>query len=183
MDGRRSHYNNILSEAYKTLGYLSADCTAGGQREPKVRYAIRKKGRERKRLQALAAELGIEQHVPFLGHRNNMYDVLQALDLLVITSDHEGLPMVLLEALALGIPVVARRVGGIPEVITNNVTGILVESNSPTVLAKACEETLANTALCLRLREAGRSMVRETFSADRTARRVADLYRSLLSAQ
>jgi glycosyltransferase involved in cell wall biosynthesis len=149
---------------------------------PQMRFVIAGDGRERGNLEALAGKLGLADRVFFLGHRNDMFDVLRALDLLVISSDHEGLPMVLLEALALGIPVVARRVGGIPEVITHGETGILVESGSPEALSAACQELLSQEVLRRRISEAGCRLVAERYSARRTAREVANLYRTLRGA-
>ncbi len=152
-------------------------------RNARSQFVIAGEGRESAKLQTLSRELGIEKRVHFLGHRDDIFDVLRALDLLVISSDHEGLPMVLLEALALGIPVVARKVGGIPEVITDGVTGILVGSNSPAELSLACENAVAREEFRRQLSEAGRSTVFERFGAETSARHVVELYRSLVSLQ
>jgi glycosyltransferase involved in cell wall biosynthesis len=150
------------------------------RQNPSARFIIAGTGREAIRLQALAGELGLEDRVQFLGHRDDIFDVLRALDILVLSSDHEGLPMVLLEALAMGLTVVARRVGGISEVVTDDVSGILVPSDSAADLASACLHALADEALRRRLGEAGRSSVLRNFSAEQTASEVAGLYRSLV---
>jgi len=137
-------------------------------------------GREANNLKLLAESLGIGEHVLFLGHRDDIYDVLRAFDILVMCSDHEGLPMVLLEALALGLVVVAREVGGIPEVIQDGENGILVKSDHPSALAAACLEVLADAERRCRLVDSGPQSVAKGFSAERMAAQVAQLYRSLM---
>ena len=148
-----------------------------------ARFVIAGDGRERQRLQALARALRLEDKVLFLGHRDDVYDVLRALDLLVLSSDHEGLPMVLLEALCLGTTVVARNVGGISEVIRNDVNGILIDSSDPESLAEACVQLLGDPPRRARLSAAGARTVREGFSAQATAAQVYALYRSLMESK
>jgi glycosyltransferase involved in cell wall biosynthesis len=150
---------------------------------PDTRYVIAGGGREEPGLRALADSLGLGQQVLFLGHRNDIYDVLRALDVLILCSDHEGLPMVLLEALSLGVAVVARAVGGIPEVITHNAQGVLVDSASPIALAQACLGLLGDDARRDRLAKAGAGLVGEKFSAQMTAACVSQLYFSLSGGQ
>jgi len=146
---------------------------------PNTRFVIAGDGSEEVRLRALALACGLQDKVLFLGHRNDIYDVLRAFDVLILCSDHEGLPMALLEALGLGVVVVARAVGGIPEVVQDGVNGILVDSNDPRSLADACVQVLADRARSQRLTEAGIKSVREDYSAAKTADRVAQLYFSL----
>jgi glycosyltransferase involved in cell wall biosynthesis len=114
-----------------------------------------------------------------LGHRDDVCDILRALDLLILSSDREGLPMVLLEALSMGVVVVARAVGGIPEVIQNGVNGILVDSVDPRGLADACVQLLADRTRSQRLAEAAIKSVTESHGAARTAEQVTRLYFSL----
>jgi L-malate glycosyltransferase len=146
---------------------------------PEARYIIAGEGGEEARLRAAADSLGLSGRVLFLGHRNEVYDVLRAMDVLVLCSDHEGLPMVLLESLCLGVVPVARAVGGIPEVIRNGVNGILVDSADPAALARACLEVLGNEPERNRLAQAGARTVAEDYSADAAAARVSELYTSL----
>jgi len=115
-----------------------------------------------------------------LGYRDDTYDVLRAMDLFLLTSDHEGLPMVLLEAQALGVPVVSRRVGGVPEVIESGKNGALIDSADPAVLASECLALLRDTDRRNEMSEAAlkRAM---NFDVRTTAARVADLYNSLVS--
>jgi glycosyltransferase involved in cell wall biosynthesis len=148
-----------------------------------ARFVIAGEGRERPRLEELAHTLGLEKQVLFLGHRSDIYDVLRALDVFVLCSDHEGLPMVLLEALHLGVPVVGRQVGGLPEVIQDGVNGILVSSDKPADLAQACLRFLEDEGLRQRLTLAAPKVVREKFSAESNAARVAALYEELCGIQ
>lgn len=145
-----------------------------------ARFVIVGEGSEETRLRELARAQGLGERALFLGHRDDIYDVLRALDLFVISSDHEGLPMVLLEAMNLGVPVVSRAVGGICEVIENHVSGVLVDSVEPAALARACLDLLADEGARRRLAAAGPQRVAERFSAEKTAAQVADLYRSLV---
>jgi glycosyltransferase involved in cell wall biosynthesis len=104
---------------------------------PSACFVIAGAGREEAALRDSLRGSELERQVYFLGERGDICDVLRAMDLLLITSDHEGLPTVLLEAMALGIPVVARNVGGISEVVCNNVNGRLVDSADARAIAAA----------------------------------------------
>ena len=148
-------------------------------RLPNSRFVIVGEGSEGIRLRELAKTNGLGSQIQFLGHRDDIYDVLRAFDVFVLCSDHEGLPMVLLEALYLGAPVVARSVGGIAEVVQNGVSGILVGSDEPDALAEACLGILGDKARRNRLGAAGTDLVSSRFSAKHTAAEVARLYATL----
>lgn len=143
------------------------------------RFVIVGEGSEAARLHEMARRNGLHNKVFFLGHRGDIFDVLRAIDIFVLSSDHEGLPMVLLEALCLGVPVVARTVGGIAEVIEDGVSGILVDSADPGALANACLSVLGDDAQQERLALEGVRRVARKFTAARTAEAVANLYYSL----
>jgi glycosyltransferase involved in cell wall biosynthesis len=166
-------------EPVKRLDIFLAAAQQIALRFPQTRFVIAGDGSEEARLRAQAQVEGIRDKVLFLGHRHDICDVLRAFDLLVLSSDHEGLPMVLLEALGLGVPVVARSVGGVPEVVQDGANGLLVDSADPGALAEACGRLLADGALRRRLAEAARPSIIERFSAANTAARVAELYQSL----
>jgi glycosyltransferase involved in cell wall biosynthesis len=125
----------------------------------------------------------LESRARFLGHRDDVYDIVRAMDLLLITSAHEGLPTVVLEAMALGTPVVSRRVGGISEAIEDQVTGMLVDSADPSFIARACLSLLANSSMACHFAQAARRKVIENFSAEANAAQVAQIYRSLVLCQ
>lgn len=127
-----------------------------------------------------AGDLCIADHVAFLGHRDDTYDLMSAMDVFVLPSLHEGIPMVILEAMALARPVVASRVGGIPEVITDTEHGLLVSPADPDELAEGCRRFLEDGGLAERCGKAGRLRVQQDFSADSMGGKVAALYHDLV---
>jgi len=148
--------------------------------QPDTRFLIAGSGAEESSLRSLAADLGLAERVLFLGHREDIYDVLRAMDVFVFSSDHEGLPMALLETLKLGVPVVSRRVGGIPEVIENGVTGVLVDSADPAAIAGEVLRTVRDPDFRARLSAAGMRLISAKFTSERSAAEVGRLYRSLV---
>lgn len=163
----------------KRLDIFLAAAQEIARRAPNARFVVVGDGSERPRLEKIARALGLEHLVLFLGHRDDIYDVLRAIDVFVLCSDHEGLPIVLLEALHMGIPVVARRVGGIAEVVQDGISGLLVDSADPRPLADACVRLVEDSNLRRDLARSGQSRVAERFSAERTAAGVTNLYRSM----
>ena len=147
---------------------------------PTTRFVIAGSGREAMRLRQLIADLGLSDQFIFLGYQPDTSAVLRAMDVLLITSDHEGLPMVLLEAIALGTVVVARKVGGISEVLTDRQTGFVVDDRSPAALSRACVEALQNKDKAEQLTFAARKLVETSFPADHNGQRVFELYMSLV---
>lgn len=166
-------------EPIKRLDLFLAAAKLIAGRLPDTRLILAGEGSEAGRLREIARAHGLEDLVVFLGHRDDIYDVLRAMEIFVLCSDHEGLPMVLLEALHLGVPVVARRVGGLPEVIQDGVHGVLVLSDEPAEIAQACLRLLEDEGLRARLAAAGIASVAERFTAARNAAEVVELYRSL----
>jgi L-malate glycosyltransferase len=146
---------------------------------PNARFVIAGEGREESSLRALARKRAVQDRVLFLGQRSDIYDVVRAMDIFVLCSDHEGLPNALLESLYLGVPVVVRPVGGIAEVIQNGVNGIWVESSEPAALAAACLELLHDDSRRILLARAGAEVIAKKFTVERSADQVAQLYRSL----
>ncbi len=149
---------------------------------PAARFLLAGEGSQLDPLRKLARNLAFEDRVMFTGHRDDLYDVLRAMDTFLLTSDHEGLPTVLLEAQCLGVPVVGRRVGGVGEVIRHDATGVLVDSSAPADLAAACVRLLSDSGLRDRLAAAGREAVR-SFDIQTSAAQVARLYFSLCGIQ
>jgi glycosyltransferase involved in cell wall biosynthesis len=107
------------------------------QQEPRSVLLLAGRGELEESLRRQAAELGIEGQVHFLGHRSDMPQVLKTLDCFVFPSLREGLPLALLEAMASALPVIASRVGGIPEVFSDETMGTLVSPREPGELAAA----------------------------------------------
>jgi glycosyltransferase involved in cell wall biosynthesis len=134
----------------------------------------------RQAVQAAVAEAGVAARVRFLGVRKDIAAVLSASDVLVHSSLREGLPRVVLEALASGTPVVATAVGGVPDAVAEGVTGLLVPPEDPAALAGAILATLADRAGAARRAEAGRTAVR-AFSARQMLDDQHALYQRLLA--
>lgn len=145
---------------------------------PGFRVIIVGDGPEADSLQALSKSLGLSECVLFTGFRSDVLDLLGTTDALVLSSYSEGVPMVVLEAMAMEIPIVATSVGGLPEIVTHDETALLVPPGRPDELARACERLFATPGLAERLTRAARSRVEAEFSAPIMADRVALVYTS-----
>jgi glycosyltransferase involved in cell wall biosynthesis len=132
-------------------------------------------------LDQLAQEQGVAAQTMFLGERRDVYDVMRAFDVFTLPSLHEGVPMVLLEAMAIGVPIVASGVGGIPEVVTDGKEASLIPAQDPQAIEKALRALRDSTELRERMIEAARHRVEAQFSICNTAGLVRDLYRELLA--
>jgi glycosyltransferase involved in cell wall biosynthesis len=146
---------------------------------PDAQFIVAGDGSLRHSLIALARQSGLAGNVRFLGHREDIHDVLRALDVLVMCSDHEGLPMVLLEAMWLGVPVIGRSVGGIGEVLDNDRNGLSVSSANPADLAAACLRLLGDRSLAESMCRSATQTIQREFSVERNACAVLQLYRDL----
>lgn len=127
-------------------------------------------------LESLAVELGISGQVRFTGFQRDVDDYLRSLDVFVLCSLHEGVPISLLEAMSMGIPVVCTRVGGIPEVLTDNHNGMLVESDDAESLSAAVRKIAADRTFAQWLADNARSTVAGEFSFDTCLASTISLY-------
>ena len=166
--------------AVKGHEYLLKTAQLMLQKRRNVKFVIVGDGPLKVELQSLAAQLGITENVAFLGHQDDACALMEAMDLFVLPSLHEGIPMVILEAMALGRPIVASRVGGIPEVITDTVHGLLVSAGDPAGIAQACLKLVGDRNLAERYGQAGRARVEQQFSSVVMGGKVANLYRQLV---
>jgi glycosyltransferase involved in cell wall biosynthesis len=147
---------------------------------PDAQFVIAGSGPLEASLRATAQRLGLAD-VRFLGHRDDACDVIGMMDVFVLPSLNEGIPMALLEALALARPVVASRVGGIPEIIQHNISGVLTEPGNTYDVARQCLSLLGDRETARRLGIAGRERVEQRFSADVMAAQMAAAYRLLVA--
>jgi glycosyltransferase involved in cell wall biosynthesis len=131
---------------------------------PDARLVMIGDGPERPALEALAGSLGVAERVRFLGWRTDLADLLPALDVFVLSSRSEGLPLVALEALACAVPVVATPVGDLPDVVTEGRTGMLFPVADPGALARALTSLAAAGTVRHSLGVAGRALVMARFS-------------------
>lgn len=124
---------------------------------------------------------GLRGRVHLVGFRSDLPDCLPCLDLLVHPATMEGLGVALLQAASAGVPIVASRVGGIPEVVQDGVTGLLVPPADVPALARACQRLLSDAVLRTRLGAAARMRVSEHFSAPAMVAGNLAVYRELLA--
>jgi glycosyltransferase involved in cell wall biosynthesis len=131
-------------------------------------------------LQALLTKLGVGERVRLLGYRSDIRDLYEAMDVFALSSLREGLPNVLLEALALETPVVATRIAGIPRLIQDGKNGLLIEPGDEAALTRALTSLLEDTQLRARLRSAGRRTVETRYSFEVRMQKVRRLYDDLM---
>jgi glycosyltransferase involved in cell wall biosynthesis len=143
---------------------------------PGLKVLIAGEGDRREALEELSRELGLEDTVLFLGVRTDVPDVLAALDVAVSTSDFEGSPLSVMEYMEAAKPVVATRVGGVPDLIDDGVHGLLVEPQDPAAFAAAVAQLLRDPARARELGERGRERRRTEFDIDVMVRRLEELY-------
>ena len=136
-------------------------------------------GPERSRLLDLAEALRLADRVQFLGHVDDMPAFLHSLDIFVLPSHSEAHPNALLEAMACGLPCIATRVGGMPEVLDGGRAGLLVDANDQQGLAAALESLIGSPHRRAALGEVGRSRVCQRYGLDQMLKAYASLYRSL----
>jgi glycosyltransferase involved in cell wall biosynthesis len=138
-------------------------------------------GPERGQLERRAHELGIMKRTLFLGYQEHVAPYYAALDAMILPSGNEGTPVSAIEALAAGRPVVATRVGGLPDVVREGKDGFLVSPGAVDELADRLERLAADEGLRRRMGEAGRERVLPRYSVERLIDDVDALYRSLLA--
>jgi len=148
------------------------------RRWPSTVFLIIGRGGLRAELEAQAERLGIERHVRFLGHRDDVRQLLAVCDVFVLPSLSEGMPLALLEAMAAGVPVVATRVGGVEEVIEHGTNGLLVPPGDSRVITE-CVVSLFDDPLTARgIGASASDTVRGRFSLTR----MVDAYEQLYAA-
>lgn len=134
----------------------------------------------RQQLHEFVDVLGIGEQVIFTGMREDIPDLMQAMDVFVLSSVSEGISLTLLEAMACCLPVVATAVGGNPEVVVEGTTGFLAKSGSPEDIAAKLTQVLSTKELRKSMGAAGRSRVLEKFSLNTSAQAYLNLYRTIV---
>jgi glycosyltransferase involved in cell wall biosynthesis len=139
-------------------------------------------GPERPQLECRAAELGIAKHVVFLGAQTAIEEIIAAFDLYVSGSLVEGLPTVLLESIAAGVPVITTDISGNNEVIENGVTGRLIPTKAPKLMADAVVEALSNADHTQKMAQAALLDIRARFDIRSIAAQYTRLFQELMAA-
>ncbi len=134
----------------------------------------------RSHLEAVVDQLGVKDLFSLLGHREDVPEIMRALDVVAIPSFHEAVPQSGLQALAIGMPVVASDVGGIPDIIQNGITGRLVPPKDAVALAQAIRETLDQREQTQAMTKAGLELIRREHSLERMLNRIEAIYRQHL---
>jgi len=122
---------------------------------------------------------GLSRDVEFLGMRTDVYNLMRVFDVFALPSLHEGVPMALLEAMALGVPIVASRVGGIPEILEDSREAVLVPAKDPEALARGIGVVAGSSELRAELIRAARARVETQFSIQSSAAKMREMYCSL----
>ena len=149
-------------------------------RRPETRFVVVGDGARRVELETMVERLGLARSVRFLGWRGDLPAIYRDVDVVVLTSRNEGSPVSLIEAMAAGRPVVATRVGGVPDLVEHGVNGYLVEPDQPSLVADAVLALLDEPERREALGRAGRKRVYPAFGAERLLRDIDTLYAALL---
>lgn len=165
----------------KGLGDLIAAAAPVIHKFADVHFLLVGEGPERSHLEELIREQGLAERVHLAGWRADIPELLAAGTSLVLASHWEGLPNVILEAMAAGLPVVATRVEGTAELVIDGQTGFLVSSRSPVELAEAIEKVLLGPAAARGMGHAGQQRAKSEFSWEKMVAEYERLYESLLA--
>jgi glycosyltransferase involved in cell wall biosynthesis len=148
---------------------------------PDARFLVVGDGPLREELETMAKEFGLFPALIFTGMRKDIADIMAALDVLVLSSLWEGLPVILLEAMAAARPVVSTAVDGVRSVVVPDKSALLVDTNSPSALAQACIKLAQNPELREKMGRAGLERVSDLYSLDAMIDRISGLYTDLLN--
>ncbi len=140
-------------------------------------------GQEKEHLQNLVKKLQLEDFCTFTGHVRDTANYYQAMDIQVMPSTTEGMPNAALEGMYMGLPLIATSVGGIPEVVLHEETGILFPSGHVKALEAALLRLAQSPETCERMGKAGKARVEEHFNPHTRAQKILQLYKDILSSQ
>jgi glycosyltransferase involved in cell wall biosynthesis len=169
--GRLDHWGKGHKELFSAMAQLKerypchALIVGGGRREEEVRQ--------------MAESIGLAGVVHFLGQRQDVADLLQAMDIFVLPSYSEGVSLALLEAMAAGLPVIVSRVGSNPEVVTDVETGLIIPARDAEALAESLAKLLADPALAKQMGAKARRHVEVNYSLESLGREVNSIYEEL----
>lgn len=164
----------------KGLSYLIKAAKKVIEKYQDVRFLIIGSGPLEKKLKGEVKSLGLQEYILFQNYYECIADIYKSINLFVLPSLTEGIPAVLLEAMAFGVPIVATQVGGIPEMIENGVSGILVPPKNSEVLADAIIKIYENPHFTLEMAKNARIQFEKHFTAEVMARQYEKVYEELI---
>ncbi len=147
---------------------------------PNLRLRLIGDGPERAKLETMAANMGLSDHVEFCGYKSQseVAEALSTTDIFVLPSFAEGVPVVLMEAMASEVPVVTTRIAGVPELVTDTKSGILVPPGAAAPLAEALNTLLSDPKLRREMGQAGRAKVAADYVSLREAEKLMHLFQN-----
>jgi len=146
---------------------------------PQARFIFVGEGPGRNRVEQEIKNAQLESHILMTGYREDIPAILSFTDLGIISSVAEGIPQFLFQIMAMGKPVIATEVGGIPEIVTSGVTGVLIPPEDPAALAKALVQVLGDPGSARRLGEEGRRLVEKEYTVEKMAEKVYRVYQQV----
>jgi len=163
---------------YPFLIEVARECST---QKSNIHFILAGDGPGRGKLKALVEKYGLNGSFEFLGHVENMHEFYKGLDLYINTSLHEGIPMSVLEAMSYGLPVIAPRVGGLPEIIEDGAEGFLIDTRDPRTFSKKCLLLANDRALWQKMSRAALEKVTNHFSVSHMVEKYLTLYDKLPS--
>jgi glycosyltransferase involved in cell wall biosynthesis len=167
----------------KALTVLIDAAAVLAERHPGLKVVIVGHGPQRPELERRIADLGLGRTVVLAGHRDDVPDLIRGFDVAVCSSDFEGTPLSVLEYMQAALPIVATRVGGIPDIIDDGGQGLLVDPRDPAAFAAAVKRLLDDPGLAARLGSSARERQHAEFDIDVTVRAVERIYEGLASGR
>ncbi|AKD03126.1 glycosyltransferase [Pontibacter korlensis] len=149
------------------------------KQHPQAKFFIIGDGPLRQEIEAYVQQKNMQQHIIFTGFRKDVPEIMPELDVMLVTSETEGLGTTILDAFACKVPVVATRAGGIPEIVRDGETGFLAPVKSPAILAEKVHQVLTNESLRDSAVQGATRLLQE-FSKKNTARRTLAVYKEVL---
>lgn len=149
----------------------------------KAHFVLAGSGPDELRLREMVTELGIQPRVHFLGHLGDVRSVFRDCDVIALTSYTEGFPNVLLESLCMGTPIIATRVGGVPDIVEDGVTGVLVEPHAVDDIASGIAHLLREPAWAAQLVQNGRRRIEQRFRFEVRVTHIENIYREVMGAR
>jgi glycosyltransferase involved in cell wall biosynthesis len=153
------------------------------QRHPRFRIVFIGDGAERATLERLTADLGLREHVVFAGLRHDAAELMQGFDVSILGSSEESFPNAIMESMAVAVPVVSTRVGGVSELVDDGVHGKLVPYGDVEAMAEAIVWMLDHPDERRRMGRAGRERIGIEFSTERMVAQTEAVYREFLAGR